>query len=237
MIGPSWRTDWERSRHSPTVASPGPAAEPSDPAHGVTEPEGPTTKKRGNAMQRGPATRLLGLILSAIVLAPLLVAVSAASFAPVATAAPEPLTTSSQGATLGYSQLGLSQSYTFAGNGSSVGLKVPVPRALHPTMLIGTITIPPNFGAGNLVAESGTTIVSSFPLPNSTSQYQQVPFFENIATAPVAGPLCRVQPRPSTGWRHGNRGTVDQLRKLPASERLKSVGDVFRAVGATELHQ
>jgi hypothetical protein len=52
-------------------------------------------------------------------------------------------------------------------------VNIPVPNALHPTQLHGTLTVPPEFGLGNLVALSSGVQLGSAPLPRN-SPFQQI---------------------------------------------------------------
>jgi hypothetical protein len=92
----------------------------------------------------------------------------------------------SQGATFSFQQLGLAQSYSFQGSGTSVGIILPVPENLQPSVIVGTLIVPPDFGTGTLVVSSGTTYVSSFSLPANSGHQQLVPFFVSVANAPIA---------------------------------------------------
>ncbi len=138
-----------------------------------------------------PDRRLLAAVLpAALALVALLPALpaSAASAATAASAASAAsTTTATQTATFNFTQLGLSDSYRFAGNGAAIGIRLPVPRALTPSALVGTLVVPPDFGTGTVVVQSGTHYVGSFELPPSSAGQQRVPFLMSVADAPVIG--------------------------------------------------
>ena len=114
---------------------------------------------------------------------------TSSSLAGAATTTPSTIgTTSSQGVQLSFTELGLSPSYIFAGGGSSVGVNLPVPQALVPSSMTGTMIIPPDFGGGTLVVlANSTTFVSSFQLPPNSSQQQVVSFSLSLVGVPLTG--------------------------------------------------
>jgi hypothetical protein len=128
----------------------------------------------------------------AAVLVALLVATALpAGAAPVVTSpvAPSPAvpTAASQGATFTFKQLGLAQSFSFASGGTTAGIQLPVPAKLHPSVLGGTLIVPPNFGTGTIVVNSGTQYIGSVNLPDNSDKQQVVPFLVSIESAPVVG--------------------------------------------------
>ncbi|HEX3946190.1 MAG TPA: hypothetical protein VHW47_00730, partial [Acidimicrobiales bacterium] len=95
------------------------------------------------------------------------------------------LSTGQAGYTFTFAELGLTQSFTFEGSGSSAGVQLPVPDRLHPSVMKGTLIVPPNFGTGTLVFQAGTTYVSSVQLPTSSAQQHRVPFDATLGAATV----------------------------------------------------
>jgi hypothetical protein len=102
-------------------------------------------------------------------------------------AAATPAANSAPSTVFSFKQLGLPQSYTFASGGTTVGVQLPVPDKLQPASLWGTLVIPPDFGTGTIVINSGTQYIGAINLPANSDQQQKVPFATSIANAPVAG--------------------------------------------------
>ena len=90
------------------------------------------------------------------------------------------------GVDLSFPAMGLPQSYTFSVSGTSIGIQIPVPAGLRPDILTATLVIPPNFGTGVLVAQSGTTYVGSFGLPPASPSQQVVPVVLPLAGVQVS---------------------------------------------------
>jgi len=106
---------------------------------------------------------------------------TAAPQAGAASIAPAP------GLSRSFAELGLAPSYTFAGNGSSVGITLPRLTAGGPSEVAGTMIVPPDFGTGSVVVLSGSTYVSSFPLPRRSDREQVVPVLLPLAGVAVTG--------------------------------------------------
>jgi hypothetical protein len=94
-------------------------------------------------------------------------------------------TSTAPGVTLSFAELGLSQNYTFAGTGTSDSFTLPVPDALEPAALSGTIIVPPDFGTGTIVAQSGSVYVGSFQLPANSPNQQLLNFTVGLAGGTV----------------------------------------------------
>src|ERR1019366_1553867 len=83
--------------------------------------------------------------------------------------------TAGHGVSLPFTELGLQSSYSFATSGTSTAIQLPVPQALTPSSVTGTLIIPSDFGTGTLVVLHQGNFVSSFPLPGNSAQQQTVP--------------------------------------------------------------
>ena len=86
-----------------------------------------------------------------------------------------------------FEQLGLSQSFSLAGQGSTVGIQLPAPQDLQPSALNGTFVVPPDFGTGTVVVESGTQDIGSVNLPPNADQQHVTSFSVDLSGASVIG--------------------------------------------------
>jgi hypothetical protein len=111
---------------------------------------------------------------------------AAAGTTPTAATTPAP-TPAVPDTVFSFKQLGLPQSYAFASGGTTVGVQLPVPDQLHPASLWGDLIIPPDFGTGTIVINSGTQYIGAINLPANSDHQQKVPFAAPIADAPVSG--------------------------------------------------
>ena len=126
--------------------------------------------------------RLLGMALVVALATTFPAAVQAGAADPVAVAP----TGNASLINLPFVQLGLSDSYSFATNGASVGVVLPKPLNLTPEAITGSVLVPANLGSGNLVLQAGGTYLSSFSLPPNSSADQVVPFSLSAVGAPVS---------------------------------------------------
>ncbi len=123
-----------------------------------------------------------------LVLAGLVAGSVAAPVAPAGAATATPAADPAGGSTtFSFKELGLSQSFSFASGGTTIGIQLPVPAKLRPSVLNGSLIIPPDFGTGSIVVNSGTQFVGSVNLPANADVQQTANFSVSIASVPVVG--------------------------------------------------